>query len=158
MACNIISKKVWLSDILLQVVADSFVSLPEFFLNFVRLNYANNVEMLSKMEIKYGFSNTVERLAKAKVSSGLQLIAPLLTMMTSPNGNVFRVTGPLGGEFTGHRWITPHKGQWRGALMFTLTYAWINGWVNTREAGDLRCHRAYYDVSVRRWGRNIPEV
>ena len=24
-------------------------------------------------------------------------------MMTSPNGNIFRVTGPLCGEFTGHR-------------------------------------------------------
>ena len=26
-------------------------------------------------------------------------------MMTSPNGNIFRVTGPLWGESTGHRWI-----------------------------------------------------
>ena len=34
-------------------------------------------------------------------------------MMTSSNGNIFLVTGPLCGEFTGH-----HKGQWRGALMF----------------------------------------
>ena len=25
--------------------------------------------------------------------------------MTSSNGNIFRVTGPLCGEFTGHRWI-----------------------------------------------------
>ena len=29
------------------------------------------------------------------------------TMMTSPNGNIFRVTGHLCGEFTGPRWI-PH--------------------------------------------------
>ena len=28
-------------------------------------------------------------------------------MMTSSNGNIFRVTGPLCGEFTSHRWI-PH--------------------------------------------------
>ena len=28
-----------------------------------------------------------------------------LHMMTSSNGNIFRVTGPLCGEFTGHRWI-----------------------------------------------------
>ena len=26
-------------------------------------------------------------------------------MVTSSNGNVFRVTGPLYGEYTGHRWI-----------------------------------------------------
>ena len=36
---------------------------------------------------------------------------------------------PVTGEF-------PHKGQWRVALMFSLICAWINGWVNNREAGD----------------------
>ena len=43
---------------------------------------------------------------------------------------------------------SPHKGQWRGALMFLLICAWINGWVNNREAGDFRRHRAHYDVTV----------
>ena len=43
---------------------------------------------------------------------------------------------------------SPHKGQWRGALMFSLICAWIKGWVNNREAGDLRRHRAHYDVTV----------
>ena len=43
---------------------------------------------------------------------------------------------------------SPHKGQWRGALMFYLICAWINGWVNSLEAGDLRHHRAHYDVIV----------
>ena len=26
--------------------------------------------------------------------------------------------------------VFPHKDQWRGALMFSLICAWINGWVN----------------------------
>ena len=43
---------------------------------------------------------------------------------------------------------SPHKGQWHRALMFSLICAWINGWVNNREAGDLRGHRAHYDVIV----------
>ena len=43
---------------------------------------------------------------------------------------------------------SPHKGQWHGALVFHLICAWINGWVNIRKAGDLRCHRAHYDVIV----------
>ena len=43
---------------------------------------------------------------------------------------------------------SPHKGQWRGTLMFSLIFAWINGWVNNREAGDLRRHRGHYDVTV----------
>ena len=40
------------------------------------------------------------------------------------------------------------KGQWRGALMFSLICVWINGWVNNREAGDLRRYRAHYDLTV----------
>ena len=42
----------------------------------------------------------------------------------------------------------PHKGQWRGALMFTLICARMNGWVNNREAGDLRRYLVHYDVIV----------
>ena len=41
-----------------------------------------------------------------------------------------------------------HKGQWRGALMFSLICALINGGVNNREVRDLRRHRAHYDVAV----------
>ena len=63
-------------------------------------------------------------------------------MMTTWNGNIFRVIGPLWGEFTGPG--IPHKGQWRRALMFSLICAWIHGWVNNRGAGDLRRHRAHW--------------
>ena len=44
---------------------------------------------------------------------------------------------------------SPHKGHWRGALMFSLICLWINGWVNNREAGDLRRYCAHYDVTVK---------
>ena len=43
---------------------------------------------------------------------------------------------------------SPQKGQWCGALMFSLICARINDWVSNREAGDLRCHRSRYDVIV----------
>ena len=43
---------------------------------------------------------------------------------------------------------SPHKDQWRGALMFSLIWARIVGWVNNREPGDLRRHSAPYDVTV----------
>ena len=36
---------------------------------------------------------------------------------------------------------SPHKGQWRGALMFSLICFWINDWVNNRETG-------HYDVII----------
>ena len=37
---------------------------------------------------------------------------------------------------------SPHKGQWRGALMFLWSASWINGWANNRET--------HYDVIVMR--------
>ena len=50
--------------------------------------------------------------------------------------------------FVGGPVNSPHKGQWRRALMFSLICAWINDWVNNGEAGDLRRNRAHYDVIV----------
>ena len=43
---------------------------------------------------------------------------------------------------------SPHRGQWRRALMSSVICAWISDWVNNREAGYLRRHRAHYDVTV----------
>ena len=60
----------------------------------------------------------------------------------------FRVTGPLCGEFTGHRWIPLTKASDAELWWFLWSAPWINGWVNNREAGDLRRHWAYYDVIV----------
>ena len=39
---------------------------------------------------------------------------------------------------------SPHKGRWRGTLMFSLICVWTNGWANTRNAGDLRHHRTLW--------------
>ena len=46
---------------------------------------------------------------------------------------------------------SPHKVQWRVALMFSLICVWINDWVNNREAGDLRRYRAHYDIIVTKY-------
>ena len=43
---------------------------------------------------------------------------------------------------------SPHKGQWRGALMISLICVWISGWVNNGKAGDVKRYRAHYDVIV----------
>ena len=55
------------------------------------------------------------------------------------------------GEFTGiHRSPenSPHKGQWRGTLTFSLICVWTKGCANNRNTDDLRCHQAHYDVTV----------
>ena len=51
----------------------------------------------------------------------------------------------------GIHWLpvnSPHKVQWRGDLMFSLIYAWTNGWANNQDAGLSRRHYAHYDVAV----------
>ena len=53
---------------------------------------------------------------------------------------------------------SPHKGQWRRTLLFSLICAWINSWVNNGEAGDLRRHSAHYDVIVMILGLMIRPV
>ena len=135
--------------------------------------------------------------------------------MKSSNGNIFRVTGPLCGELTGHRWIphtkasnaelwffsliclnkrlskqsrgwwfeTPSRSLWRhcnddkimtwehfpcdwpflwgnlpvtgglpsqrtGALMFSLIYAWTNGWTDSGIARDFDTPWRSWDVTL----------
>ena len=46
---------------------------------------------------------------------------------------------------------SPHKVQWRGALMFSLIYAWTNSYVNNGDDGGLRRHRAHYVVTIMVW-------
>ena len=41
-----------------------------------------------------------------------------------------------------------HKGQWNGAWVFSLICTRIQGWASDYEAGDLRRHRAEYDVTL----------
>ena len=72
--------------------------------------------------------------------AGRLLEGPII-MMTSSNGNSFRVAGPLCGEFPLQRPVTR-------SFDVSLICAWINGWVNNRRAGDLRRYRAHYDVTV----------
>ena len=71
-----------------------------------------------------------------------------MSMMTSSNGNIFPRNWPFVRGIHRSPVNSPHKGQWRGALVFSLICVWINDWVNNREAGDLRRYRAHYDVIV----------
>ena len=67
--------------------------------------------------------------------------------MTSSNGNIFRVTGPLCGEFTGPGEFPTQRPVTRSFdVFFDLRLNKV--WVNNRETGDLRRHRTHYDVTV----------
>ena len=62
------------------------------------------------------------------------------------------VTGPLWGEFAGHRRIPLTKALTRASDAELWCFLWsaleTNGWVNNRDAGELRRHRTHYDVTV----------
>ena len=79
-------------------------------------------------------------------------------MMTSSNGSIFRITCPLCGEFTGHRWIPRTKASDVERWWFLWFVPWINGWVNNREADDLRRCRDHYDVIVKMPIKNCKSV
>ena len=73
-----------------------------------------------------------------------RMVLSKIILMTLSNGNIFRVTGPLCVEFTGQRWIPLTKASDAELLCFL----WSASWINNRQAGDLRRHRAHFDVIV----------
>ena len=60
----------------------------------------------------------------------------------------FALLALLCGEFTGHWWYPLTKASDAELWCFLWSAPWINGWLNNREAGDLRRHSAHYDVIV----------
>ena len=102
---------------------------------------------IQKLFFKMGIANAFKTtpLAEMIVSSSLRTVFAR-AMVTS--SNIFCVAGLFVRGI--HRWRvnSPHIGQWRGALMFSSICAWINGWVNNPEAGDLIRYRAHYDVII----------
>ena len=51
-------------------------------------------------------------------------------------------------KYTDENYMMTSSNGWRGVLMFSLICAWVDGWANNWDAGDLRCHHAHYDVIV----------
>ena len=67
------------------------------------------------------------------ILSYLILYSPMFLMMTSPNGTIFHVTGPLCGEFTGHRWIPLTKASDAELSCFLWSVPEKTGWANHRD-------------------------
>ena len=75
----------------------------------------------------------------------------LAFMMKSSNRNIFRVTSPLRGETTGHRWIPLTKVSYAELWCFLIIWVWTNGWANNQDAGDLRRLLAHHTITVMYW-------
>ena len=124
---------------------------PELQISFSDLTRMTGNRSSMSARLTTCFINKLERLRYGLSWRPAQgnMDRPSTTMITSSNGNIFSITDPLCRESTGHRW---NKGQWRGALKFSLICAWTNGWVNNRDAGNLRRHGTHYDVTVMHHG------
>ena len=93
-------------------------------------------------------------------------------MMTSSNGNTFRVTGPLCGEFTGHRWIPHTKASdvelWcffdlrlnkrSGKHMMGLGDNWEFGTLRAQSCIFIIWYLITYRLSPRRNGRHFADA
>ena len=74
-----------------------------------------------------------------------QLVKSLYLMMTSSNGTFSALLALCAGNSPVN---SPHKGQWRGAFMFSLICALTNSWANNGDAGDFRRHCVHHNVIV----------
>ena len=84
----------------------------------------------------------------AAVAAAVADMMMLCCMMTSSNFPCYR---PFVREITGHRWIRLTKASDAKFSVFSLICTWTNGWVNNRDADDLRRHLAHYGVTVMGW-------
>ena len=94
-----------------------------------------------------GHNSTLTCILANAQSMGVKFRVGFL-MITSSNGNIFLRYWPF---VRGTHWSpvdSSQKGQWRGALTFSLVCAWTNGWENNRDYGDFWRHRAHYEVTV----------
>ena len=83
-------------------------------------------------------SPTTLNLLKSAAHLGLDLRYIELSLCQGKVITSYEILGVWGNSWWRHQMesfsallaICPHKGQWRGALMFSLICAWINRWVN----------------------------
>ena len=77
-------------------------------INIQRVHDPSIQKIIGNHDIEYARKNIYLRtvgVEKCKPISCLLKFSKTHAMMTSSNGNIFRVTDPLCGEFTSHRWI-----------------------------------------------------
>ena len=102
--------------------------------------------LISDSQMRLYFPNANDYVATLLHSGKFQ---PPYNIMTSSNGNIFRVNCLLWGESTGkRRWIPVTKTSEAELGCFLWSALEHTAEANTPDAGDLRCHGAGYDVTV----------
>ena len=104
-------------------------------------HYAHTVTIL-QVTASFSFDFNFMAIWNAIAVQPLEWACHSASMMTSSNGYVFPRYWPFVRGIHRAPVNSPHKDQWRGALMFSVICVWTNGLVNNRDAGDLRRYRA----------------
>ena len=86
-----------------------------------------NVKLPNVSDWSNSFNNWISK----TLTLGMHII------MTSSNGNIFRVTGPLWRESHRSPVDSPNKGQWRRPLMFLCCYISLKKRLNKHSIGRL---------------------
>ena len=107
---------------------------------------------LAKLEYN-GIDGTIRKWVFAFLNNREQKVNGSYSSPVSVDSDVSRdtVLGPLLFPLTKERNFTgefPSQRPVTWSLMFSLICAWTNGWINNRDAGNLRRHRAHYDITV----------
>ena len=90
-------------------------------------------------------SNSLKQHCQCLKKTTQKLWTPI---MTSSNGNISRLTGPLCGEFTSHRWIPLTKASDAERWCFLWSVPEQTVGVNNWDMVDLRCYRAHCHITV----------
>ena len=99
-------------------------------------------------KLQWNFNPNTNIFEKENAFENICNMSVILFMMTSSNGNIFHVSGPLCVGIHRSPVNSPHKASDAELWWVFLSAPLINGWVNNSEAGDLRYRRAHYDVTV----------
>ena len=103
--------------------------MPSIFLNQWCLCYQLDLEN----KLQWNLSQTCKILPQQNAFEFV--VCKMASIMISSNGNIFRITGPLCGEFTGHRRISLTKSMTRSFNVFF----------------DLRLNEQLRKQSIHRW-------
>ena len=111
----------------------TYSSFPQLFQIYQRVScFAQNFKMMGN------YNGYCQR---------MRWVSEQYPMIISSNGNIFRITGTLCGEFTGHQWIPLTKASDADLWCF-FDLRLHNGWINNWDAGGLRRHHIHYDITV----------
>ena len=142
--CSIVYRHVSLSNcVRIRVDSLPFVSINPVARQGISCQVTNPYIELVNVLVPTWMSYSCCRLLRGEMKLGLKCVTWWRHQMETFSALLALCVGnsPVTGEFPSQRPVTR-------SFDVSLIWAWTNGWVNNRDADDLRRHGAHYDVTV----------